>query len=416
VTDLAAEPTGLKVLRDRNFWPYLAGTFFSGCGTWFQNIAQALLVYRLTKSTFLVGVVGFAQFSGTLLLAPWAGAAADRYDRKRVLITAHSASIVVTVVLALLAAADLASTGVVIGLAFLVGLMGAFSTPAMLSLVPLLVPEQEIRGAIALNAATFNLARAVGPVAGAYVVESLGIPWAFAINAVSYVVLIGALQAVHPRPVEDRPEERPKLRESIALVRGDAYLGMLLLAVMVVAITSDPVQTLTPGFATEIFGHKDSWAGVLIGGFGTGAVLAALSAGRMRDPQRTLVKGLSLLATGTLLFALAPNILIGTIGMIVAGYGYLTSSTTTTAALQLGVAQSQRGRIMAIWSVAFVGVRPFASLVDGGIASGVGLREAAVVLALPAVVMGAVLALRRGGTRGASAPSPASQHPGPPDG
>ena len=416
MTDLAAEPTGLKVLRDRNFWPYLAGTFFSGCGTWFQNIAQALLVYRLTGSTFLVGVVGFAQFSGTLLLAPWAGAAADRYERKHVMIAAHSASIVVTLVLALLVAVDLAGTAVVIGMVFLLGLMGAFSTPAMLSMVPLLVPEHEIRGAIALNAATFNLARAAGPVLGAYVVETLGIPWAFTINAASYLVLIGALQVVHPRPVEDRPEERPKLRESIALVRGDTYLVLLLVAIMVVAITSDPVQTLTPGFATEIFDHRDSWAGVLIGGFGAGAVLAALSAGRLRDPRRTLTRGLWILGLGTVGFALAPNLPLGVAAMVVAGYGYLTASTTTSAALQLGVAQSQRGRIMALWSVAFVGVRPFASLVDGGIATGFGLRPAAVAMALPALGLGALLVVRRAGTRGASAPSPASPHPGPPDG
>ena len=401
-----AEPSGLKVLRDRNLWPYLAGTFMSGCGTWFQNIAQALLVYRLTGSTFVVGVVGFAQFSGTLLLAPWAGAAADRYDRKGVMVVAHSASVVVTLVLAALAAADLATTPVVIGLVFLVGLMGAFSTPAMLSMVPLLVPEHEIRGAIALNAATFNLARAVGPVLGAVVVETVGIPWAFTINAASYLVLIGALQLVHPRPVQDRVEGRPKLRESIALVRGDTYLVLLLVAIMVVAVTSDPVQTLTPGYATEIFGHQDSWAGVLVGGFGAGAVLAALSAGRFRDPRRTLTMGLGILGAGILVFAFAPNLPTGVLGLVVAGYGYLTASTTTSAALQLGVAQSQRGRVMALWSVAFVGVRPFASLVDGGIATGVGLRVAATVMAVPALLLAAVLlGRRRPPSRSDAAPS-----------
>ena len=193
---------------------------------------------------------------------------------------------------------------------------------------------------------------------------------------------------MHPRPQPARPTERPKLRESIALVRSDARLSILLIAVMVVAFTSDPVTTLTPAFVTEIFGHKDTWVGALIGAYGAGAVLAALSAGRLRDPERTLAMGLTIMGGGTLAFALAPNIGVGLAGMLVGGYGYLTSSTTTTAALQLGVEDSQRGRVMAIWSVAFVGVRPFGSLADGGIASGWGLRPAAVVFALPGAADG----------------------------
>jgi MFS family permease len=164
---------------------------------------------------------------------------------------------------------------------------------------------------------------------------------------------------------------------------------------MVVAIVSDPVTTLTPGFVTDVFHHHDTWVGVLIGAYGTGAVLAALRAGRLRDPERTLTMGLAVMGVGTLGFAVAPGIGLGSLGMLVAGYGYLTSSTTTTAALQLGVEDSQRGRIMAIWSVAFVGVRPFGSLADGGIASAFGLRSAGVVFALPALAMAGLLLVRR---------------------
>lgn len=412
--DPALEPSGLRVLRDRNLWPYLLGTLLSGSGTWFQSVAQALLVYRLTGSTFLVGVVGFSQFFGTLALAPWAGSAADRYDRRLVMIASQAGSIVVTATLAVIAAAGAATPTVVILLAGILGVLSAFSTPAMLSLVPLLVPERDLRGAIALNAATYNLARAIGPVLGAVVVDRLGIPAAFGLNALSYLALIISLLVVHPRPQPDRPTVRPKLRESLALVRGDPRLRILLIAVMVVAITSDPVTTLTPGFATEVFGHRDTWVGALIGAYGTGAVIAALRAGRIRDPERTLAMGLTIMGGGTLAFALAPGIGVGLAGMLVAGYGYLTSSTTTSAALQLGVEDAQRGRIMAIWSVAFVGVRPFGSLADGAAATAWGLRPAGVVFALPALVMAGVLLVRPGsrtarparpGRRGPAAPS-----------
>jgi MFS family permease len=391
----AEEPTGLRVLRHRNVWPYLAGTLASGCGSWFQNVAQALLVYELTGSTFLVGVVSFAQFFGTLALAPWSGAAADHFDRKKLMIATQLASIVVCAVLALLSYLGDASAAVVILLAGVLGIVSAFGTPAMLSMVPLLVPDHEIRGAIALNAATYNLARAIGPVLGAVVVDRFGYTAAFGLNALSYLALIAGLLAVQPREQPARPPERPKLRESIAIVRGDTYLVLLLVAVMIVAIVTDPVTTLTPGLVKEVFDHPKAWVGVLIGAYGTGAVLAALRAGRTRDPRRTLTMGLTIMGVGTLLFALAPTVELSALGMLIAGYGYLTSSTTTTAALQLGVDPSQRGRIMAIWSVAFVGVRPFSALADGGIASGFGLRAAGVVFALPALVMAGLLLRRR---------------------
>jgi MFS family permease len=389
------EPSGLRIMRHRNVWPYLAGTLASGSGSWFQNVAQALLVYDLTGSTFLVGVVSFAQFFGTLALAPWAGAAADHFDRKRLMIVTQVASIVVCSTLATLSFLGLTSALVVILLAGALGIVSAFGTPAMLAFVPLLVPDQEIRGAIALNAATYNLARAVGPVLGAVVVDQVGYTAAFAINAVSYLALIAGLLAVTPREQPVRPPERPKLRESIAIVRGDVYLVMLLVAVMVVAIVTDPVTTLTPGFVDELFHRSKGWVGVLIGGYGTGAVLAALRAGRVRDPRRTLTMGLAIMGVGTLVFALAPTIEVAIAGMVIAGYGYLTSSTTTTAALQLGVEPAQRGRIMALWSVAFVGVRPFGALADGGIASGLGLRAAGLTFALPALVMAGLLGRRR---------------------
>ena len=403
-TEELVEPSGLRILRERNLWPYLVGTLASACGTWFQNIAQALYVYDKTHSTFLVGVVGFAQFAGSLALAPWAGAAADRHDRKTVMLVTQVASIAITSTLALLMVFELAPVAVVMVAAAVLGLVNAFATPAMLSMVPQLVPDHEIRGAIALNAATFNLARAIGPVIGAFVVHELGYGAAFGLNALSFLALIVALLIVHPRPQADRPTTQPKLRESFAVIRGDIGLTLILVAVMVVALTTDPVTTLTPGFAKEVFGHDATWAGALIGAYGFGAVMAALGAGRLRDPERTLSIGLSIAGAGGLVFAFAPNMGFGLAGMAAGGFGYLTSSTTTTAAMQLGVEESQRGRAMAIWSVAFVGVRPIASLSDGAIASGAGLRPAAFVFAMPALAMAAVFAVRRARARGATSP------------
>ena len=132
-------PTGL---RNRNFWPYFAGNLLSNCGTWFQNIAQAILVYRLTGSTFLVGVVNFAQFVGVFVLAPWAGSAADRFDRRRLVVVTQVVAAAVTALLAALQSAGLATTPVVIGLALVTGACVAFAIPAIQAMVPDLVEAE----------------------------------------------------------------------------------------------------------------------------------------------------------------------------------------------------------------------------------------------------------------------------------
>jgi predicted MFS family arabinose efflux permease len=402
--DTRAPASGLAVLRDANFWPYFVGNLLSNCGTWFQNLAQALLVYRLTGSILLVGVVNFAQFVGTFLLAPWAGAAADRYDRRRLLLVTQVVAVAVTTVLALVAAADAATAPVVIGLALVLGVTTAFGAPAMLALVPLLVPPHELPGAVALNSVTFNLARVIGPVLGAVVIAQLGIPAAFGLNAVSYLALIAALLVVRPRPQAPAPKRRPRLRESLVLVAGDPHLRLMFLAIVSLSITADVVNTLGPGFATEIYGYADTVAGVLIGAFGAGAVTAVFVVTRRRgDPHRRIARTLAALGAGTVAFGLAPGLLLALPALALAGFGYLAANTTATTAIQLEVDDAQLGRVMALWSVAFLGVRPFASLVDGALATTLGLRAAAVLMAVPALAGAAVFAAaRRAGPETAS--------------
>jgi MFS family permease len=381
----------LRVLGRRNFWPYFAGNLLSNCGTWFQVIAQALLVYRLTGSTLLVGVVNFAQFVGVFVLAPWAGSAADVFDRRRLLVITQIGAIAVTASLALLNSRGLAPAPVVIGMALLLGLTTAFAIPAMQALVPLLVPREELGAAVALNSLTFNLARAIGPVAGALVVATLGITAAFALNSLSYVALLVGLALVKPTG-QARPAQRPKLSESLRLVREDVMLAALLLTVAAISLSADPVSTLTPGFATKIFHRPDSYTGYLVGAFGLGAVVAAVTlAGRGRDLVRRLPLTCLVLAGGMIAFGLAPALWVGYAGLAIAGFGFLLTNTAATTALQLEVHDSQRGRVMALWSLAFLGLRPFGSLADGAVAQGVGLRPAAVAMASVALLAAAAL-------------------------
>ena len=262
-----------QVLRTRDFGPYFVGSALSSSGTWFHPLAASLLVYRLTGSELLLGVLNFSQFAAILVLSPWAGAAADRFDRRRLLIVVEIAAAVLSAALAACAFAGLADEWLVIGFTLGLGVMSALAAPAQAALVVSLVPASKLPTAVALNSMTFNVARALGPALAALSVATLGIPASFAINAASYLFFVGALLAIRPRPQERAVA--PRLRESLALLRADPRLLGFLVIVAIVGYASDPVNTLAPAFAVA-FGRPDTTAGVIIGAFGAGAVTAAL--------------------------------------------------------------------------------------------------------------------------------------------
>ncbi len=339
-------------------------------------------------------MLNFAQFIPILVLAPWAGGASDRWNRRSLLFVTQSTAIVLSGGLGLLAAVELAPTPVVIADALALGVVSAFSAPAQQALITQLVDEPEVPTAVALNSMTFNLARAVGPAAAALAVEYLGIPAAFGLNAVSYLIFIAALVVIGPQA--QHLVERPKsqLRASVELLQQRPQLVVYLIIVAAVGFASDPVNTLAPAWA-HAFGHKDTTAGYIIGAFGAGAVTAGLVvAGRVGGSRRRMFTTLLLLGGGMVAFSLSPWLWLALPLLFVAGFGYLASNTHATSRLQLGVEPWQRGRIMALWSVAFLGLRPFASLLDGLIASSLGVRYSGVILALPALACAGWMAMR----------------------
>jgi predicted MFS family arabinose efflux permease len=389
----AKSGSSLRVLAQRNFAPYFVGNFLSNAGTWFQNIAQSLLVFRLTGSSLMVGVVNFVQFAGVIVLAPWTGPAADRFDRKRLLIVTQLGLSIVTAVLALLVSIGYGTVIVVVVQTLIHGFISAFSVPAMQAIIPGLVSRDDLGAAVAMNSVTFNLARAIGPVAAAVVVAKLGIAPAIWIDAASYLMLVLGLLFVHPRTSRaPRSEHRPQLRESIRIVRRDKELLILLIAVAAVSITMDPVATLTPQFAKDIFHRADTMSGALMGAFGGGAVIASLFPYHQDHRLvRLIAPMLVLMGGGMVAFALMPGIWAAAVCLVLAGFGYLAGQTRATALLQLAVDDDQRGRVMALWAVAFLGARPVASLIDGGLAKLAGVRIATIILAIPVIATSALV-------------------------
>jgi MFS family permease len=375
----------LRLIGHRNFGPYFVGNASSASGTWFQNLAASLFVYRHTHSPFLLGVLQFATFVPVLLLAPWSGSVADRFDRRKVVLMTQLVATMLSAVLAALAWAGLAPVWVVMVCSLGLGVVSAFSAPASLALIADLVPRSQLQSAVALNSMTYNLARAVGPALAALSVRKLGIPASFASNSGSYLVLVVGVLLVQPaaRRLAGRGEAR--LRESLRLVREQPRLLAFLLIVTAVGFASDPINTEAPAFA-HAFGRPDTDSGYLIGAFGAGAVAAAfLLAGRVAGSRWRMLTTLVLLGAGVIGFSLVHSLDVAYAFLAIAGFGYLASNTSATSRLQLDVAPHHRGRVMALWSVAFLGLRPIASLTDGAIAGAFGVRSAGVVLALPAL-------------------------------
>jgi MFS family permease len=287
--------------------------------------------------------------------------------------------------------------GALIAFAAMLGVTNAFSTPAMMAFVPSLVDSSHLSAALALNSVTFNVGRAVGPVLAAVVINTAGPGWAFGINSFSYLALVLALTTVRPLVPQVRPETRPRLRESIALVARDRRLLALLYTIAAMNIATDPPVTLGPAFMLELH-RSDSLAGLLIGAFGAGAVVIAFTVAHgLRRTRRTIGTTLLVTGVGVAGFALSPTLAAALFFLFVMGLGYLATNTVATSRLQLEVADAQRGRIMTLWSIAFLGARPVGSILDGAIASVAGVRVASFCMALPALAGAAVFLL--GGRR-----------------
>jgi MFS family permease len=385
---MADGQSSLRVLRDRRFGPYIAGNFTSNIGNWFQNVAAGIVVFQITGSNTLVGTVSVLQFLATLFLSPWSGALADRFDRRKLLILAQVISAAGAVGLALWVGLEgvegLPGVWPVFAASGIIGLGYAVGISAMNALIPALVDVDGLDDAIALNSASFTLARAIGPALAGLVVAALGAAWAFGMNALTFLPLIIVLVLIRPRDVHRRGGDG-SVRAGLTYVKERKVMLWLVLATLTVGWAGDPVNTLSPAYA-DMFGLDETFVGLQVAAFGSGAALASLGIGMLRA-RLALVSmtkmGLLLLAVGLLGYAAAPNEVIVLSALFLAGIGFLLGVTTTNSNLQRRLDENMRGRVMALWSMAFLGSRPLAAIIDGGVADLVSPRVGVLTAGLP---------------------------------
>ena len=387
-TEELAPRGSFGLLRDRTFGPFFAGKLLSTIGVWIHNIAAAIVVWDLTRSTLLVGAVSIGQFTPQLLLAPWSGARADRGDRRRQLLLGRMVTAAGSGGLALwiwlIGIDGTSGAAVVIAAATVVGIGFALGGPAMNALVPALVRPQELPGAIALGSLPMTVARSAGPAIGALLLYSAGPAAAFGVAALLNVLFTVIIAVITIRDVPRRQSSDGSVRAGWRYLRADAGMSALMLGVVTIGIGADPVITLTPAIADRL-GQASSFVGTLASSFGIGAAVGFLVLSRVRlvlGLPRLAVTGLSGLAIGMLALAITPNAIGAISAMAVGGVGMAFALTSLTTMIQQQVPEDLRGRVMALWGVAFLGSRPIAAGVSGWITD-----NSSVVVALVIVSM-----------------------------
>ena len=384
-----------KALRSRNYRLYFLAQVVSVSGTWMQAIAQGWLVLQLTNSGTLLGLTTGLQFLPMLIGGPWAGVLADRVDKRRLLVATQSTAAVLAIILGVLTATGLVTLWMVLLLAFAFGCVVAIDNPARQSFVLEMTGPEDLPNAVTLNSVVINAARAIGPAVGGLLIANVGLAVCFLINGASYLAMIGALVMMRSSDLHlsKRAVRGPKqLREGLHYVWSTPELRIPLLVMAAVGTFTYEFHVTLPLLAKYTFGGGALAYGGLTAVMGTGAVIGGLLSARRSDSSvRALLRSSWIFGVLILATALAPTMWIAVVILFFVGAASIRFIATANAALQLGSAPQMRGRVMALWGVAFLGSTPLGGPLIGWVGETYGARGALVVggtAAIAASVLG----------------------------
>jgi len=379
-----------RVLRHHDFCLYFGGSLLSNVGTWLQNTAQVLLAYQLTHSVLAVGVVTCAQFAGSLFLGPWAAVVANRVGGRRLLIITQLTSAGIAFGLAELEWAGALGEGLLVAGALGLGLAFTFALPIQTTLVSRLVPEADTEAAMTMNSVSYNTGRALAPILCVVVIATIGFGWAFALNAISFMIFAVMLILMRPGR-ESRPSQPPRLWGGVRIALLQPRIALLLAMVATVTIADDPVLVQGPALARNL-GEPNDWAGFFLAALGCGTVLGSLAPrtrkrGTTSHASQRAAGSLLILAVAIVVFAAGFSTWVSLLAAIIAGMAALTTGATTQTLL-VRQRPKHAASVMALWAIAWAGTKPLASLADGWLASNFGILLAAAVLVVPALLLG----------------------------
>jgi MFS family permease len=369
--------TTLRALRHRNFQLFFSGQLISLTGTWMQSVAQAWLVYSMTKSALLLGTVGFASQIPVFLVAPFGGITADRVNRQRLVIATQTCSMILAGILAWLTLSGRVHVWHIFLLAGLLGVVNAFDIPGRQAFLIDMVGKEDLMNAIALNSSMFNGARVIGPAVAGILVARIGEGWCFAANSVSYIAVLIGLLLMKVRSVPRISNRSPMedIVEGFRWVNRTKIIRSLLFLIGLVSLVGMPYTVLMPVFADKILHGGARGLGILMGATGVGALFGALTLA-----AKTGIKGLGRWVTITcatlgislFLFSFSTSFWLSAALLLPCGYSMMLQMACSNTLIQTIVPDHLRGRVMSLYSMMFMGMAPFGAFFGGALASRIG--------------------------------------------
>lgn len=369
----------LRAFRHRNYRLFFCGQSLAVLGNWIQYFAMTWLVYRLTGSAWLLGVTGFASQIGILVLAPFAGLWADRFDRRKLLLATQLAAMVPGFALAALAWTDAVEIWHVVVLSSLFGVIMAIEVPVRQTFTPALVTAREdLPSAIAFNALMQNGGRMVGPTIAGVLIAASGEAVCFFLNGASKIAAVISLTTIVVAPAARataRSSAWASLKEGVAYTWNSVPLRRLLPVVALVTFMAFPYQTLMPIFAAEVFSGGADTLGVLIGAAGLGGITGMLLLASRRDVRGLLnwIAASAFAAGATLtVFSYSRSFVLSLAMIAIVGFAALIVAMGVSTIIQIIVEDGMRGRVMGLFTVSFMGMVPLGSLAAGASAEWIG--------------------------------------------
>lgn len=383
----------VRALKHRNFQLFFSGQLISLIGTWMQTVAEAWLVYRMTGSPWLLGLVRFLAQFPVFMFATVGGTVADRYNRHRIVITTQSLSMILPLILAYLTLTGRVQVWHVALLATLLGIVNAFDLPARQAFLVEMVGKEDLMNAIALNSTLFNSARVIGPAIAGILVAWIGEGWCFFANGISFIAVIVGLLLMRLPPFQPgaKTSMRKHVAEGFRFVWNTGPIRALLLLLGLVSLVAVPYTVLMPIFADHVLHGGAKALGILMAATGFGAVLGALTLATKKGVKglgRWVPTAAAFFGLTLALFAISRVLWLSVILLVPVGYGLMLQMSSTNTLIQSMVPDRLRGRVMAVYAMMFMGMAPVGALIAGGLAERFG---APITVALGGIlaVMGA---------------------------
>jgi MFS family permease len=370
----------LRALRYRNYRLFFGGQIVSLAGSWITTTATSWLVYRLTGSALLLGMVGFAGQFPAFLLGPFAGIVVDRLDRRRLLVVTQIVSMLESFAFAALTLSGHITVEAILVLNILQGVVNAFDMPGRQAFLTAMIENKEdLPNAIALNSSMVNVARLLGPSIAGVVIAATSEGWCFAIDGVSYLGVIAALIAMRMAPRPPHPAHRRgawhQFMEGWHYAFGFRPIRSIIMLLALVSLVGVPYSVLMPIFAATVFHGGPHTLGLLMGASGCGALAGALWLAARRSViglGRIIIAASAAFGTGLIGFSLAPTLWLAIPCLVVAGCGFIVQMASSNTIIQTIVDEDKRGRAMSFYMMAFLGTVPFGSLIAGWMSSRLG--------------------------------------------